>query len=221
MSGKVQKITNKVSGTINKVTSKLTNIPMFQNISKTQAIIWISVLITFILAAIFVYVNYIKPQIIDTVYKTNYEFDKTIKTDLELGSDIKKDINVYLFWACWCPNSNENGTQGIKLHGIWNKLTKMSQQEKKEEFGNNITFHRVEETADDFKDKLKSIGISKIEGFPSIYISYKQYLQETDQTIVCEFDALPNEKNITDFIKDNLKSQKVSKMCKKKPTETN
>lgn len=220
MSGKVQ-ITNKVSGTIDKVTSKLTNIPMFQNISKTQAIIWISVLITFILAAIFVYVNYIKPQIIDTVYKTNYEFDKTVKTDLELGSDIKKDINVYLFWACWCPNSNENSDQGKDLHKIWDALTNMEQHDKKKNFGNNITFHRVEETDDDFKDKLESIGISEIEGFPSIYISYKQYLQETDQTIVCEFDALPTEDNIINFIKDNLKSQKVSKMCKKKPTETN
>jgi hypothetical protein len=257
----------RIKPTINKLLEMISTI-------KTKHWLWLFILVVFILAAIFVYANYIKPQIIEMEYKANYEFDKTINNVsnntgdgstsqptpstpstpstppsdssdsssfmsylISLWSSLAsfmfslffssppsspthsdKDAHIYLFWACWCPNSNTNGAQGSKLHSIWDKLTAMKQKDKNTIFGNNITFHKVEETDDDFNDKLKSIGIGEIEGFPSIYISYKQYLQETEQTIVCEFDALPTEENITKFIKDNLDSENVSEMCKKKPT---
>ena len=50
-----------------------------QNISKTQFMIWGGILVLFIIAAIFVYINYIKPQLVNMEYKANYEFDKKIQ----------------------------------------------------------------------------------------------------------------------------------------------
>ena len=47
------------------------------NISKKSLILWFMLLVLFITAAVFVYINYIKPQLDVMDYKANYEFNNT------------------------------------------------------------------------------------------------------------------------------------------------
>lgn len=194
---------------VNKLKSKIP-----QNISKTQIMVWGVILVSFILATIFVYINYIKPQLIDMEYKANYEFDKTIKDGKQKGADIRKKVDLYLFWACWCPNSNKDGPTGSKLHKMWETL-----QDKVENnditFKNyDIVFHTIQEKDDNFaKEEEKLVGKNNIEGYPSIFMKYTQLVNDKDQEFVCEFDAMPTLENIIEFINDNLAS---SKSCKKK-----
>ena len=50
---------------------------------KMRNLILILVIVSlFIGAAVFVYVNYIKPQLIEMDYKPNYEFDKVVENKL-------------------------------------------------------------------------------------------------------------------------------------------
>jgi len=103
-------------------TNKLPN--PFVGLSKSQIILWIIIpLVLFIAAAIFIYVNYIEPQLMKMDYNANYEFDKTVENSISTsGVDTRKKVNLYLFWACWCPNSNQEGATGKKLHDLWDKV---------------------------------------------------------------------------------------------------
>ena len=185
-----------------------------QNISKTQFMIWGGILVLFIIAAIFVYINYIKPQLADMEYKANYEFDKTIQDKGGKKADIRKHVDLYLFWACWCPNSNKDGPTGEKLHEMWETLQEKVKN-KEISFKNfDITFHTIQEKDDNFKsEEEKLVGKDNIEGFPSIFMKYTQMIDNKDQEFVCEFDAMPTLENITEFIGDNLRS---SAACKSK-----
>ena len=77
---------------------------IFNNVSKKHVILWGGLLVVFILAAIFVYVNYIQPQLVEKEYEENYEFDETIKNkNSGIGIDtITKKVDLYLFWAFDC-----------------------------------------------------------------------------------------------------------------------
>ena len=34
---------------------------------------------------------------------------KLFKYKIAQKADIRKRVDLYLFWACWCPNSNKDG----------------------------------------------------------------------------------------------------------------
>ena len=59
------------------------SVKQFLTINKEVLILWGILLVIFIIAAVFVYVNYIQPQLVDMEYRANYEFDKTIENELK------------------------------------------------------------------------------------------------------------------------------------------
>jgi len=180
------------------------------NISKKTWLLWFILLASFIAAASFVYINYIKPKLDVTEYKANYEFDSTSTASIKNTKKGKK-ATVYLFWADWCPNSNTQSTAGKKLHDTWDKLNSQYKQGKFTVDNNKLTFLKVNECDNDFAAHEAKVTKTEIEGFPSIYIMYDDYIPDTDgkmvpQTIIYELDATPSEDNIKDFINSALES---------------
>ena len=78
------------------------SVKQFVGNNKKKIILWIVLLVIFIIAAVFVYVNYIQPQLVDMEYRANYEFDETIENELKPQGlkGPKKPATIYLFWAC-------------------------------------------------------------------------------------------------------------------------
>lgn len=178
---------------------------IFNNVSKKHVILWGGLLVVFILAAIFVYVNYIQPQLVEKEYEENYEFDETIKnTNSGSGIDtITKKVDLYLFWACWCPNSNKEGATGTRLHGVWDKIEDDYKNGKWGTKNFKINFKKIEENDAGFttSEQIVKNG-SGIEGFPSIFLRFND---KDGVSTVYEFDASPTEENIKEFIKTVLK----------------
>jgi len=113
--------------------------------------------------------------------------------DTDVNQPPKKGLpTFYLFWACWCPNSNKQSTRGKKLHELYDVI--------KTKFNGKVNFIRTMEGDDDFvtHEKLVTKG-SEIEGFPSIYMVY----DDNGEKVSVEFDAFPTEEAITEFINDN------------------
>src|SRR6056300_769235 len=106
---------------VNSIIQGANNALLKYNISKKSLLLWLLLLIIFIIAAVFVYVNYIKPQLDVMDYKANYEFDNTDSSKLQKSSVTKK-ATVYLFWAEWCPNSNKESSTGRLLHKVWDDV---------------------------------------------------------------------------------------------------
>ena len=192
-------------------TNKLPN--PFVGLSKSQIILWIIIpLVLFIAAAIFIYVNYIEPQLMQMDYNANYEFDKTVENSIStIGVDTRKKVNLYLFWACWCPNSNQEGATGKKLHDLWDKVEDDYKNKKWNVKKYKLNFKKINENDNDFgyyESIVKKNG--EIEGFPSIFLVYDDFVPEKDTSsgsthrIVYEFDASPTEENIKEFVKTAL-----------------
>lgn len=179
------------------------------NISKKTIMLWLFLLVAFIAAAVFVYINYIKPQLDVMDYKANYEFDGTDDSSLKKSS-VSRKATVYLFWACWCPNSNKESSTGKQLHDTWDSVEKQY-KEKKWTVGNDkLTFLKVSESDNDFAAHEAIVTKGEIEGFPSIYIVYDDFILDKDtntkvkQKIIYELDATPTEETVKNFIKSAL-----------------
>jgi thiol-disulfide isomerase/thioredoxin len=179
------------------------------NISKKSLILWFILLVLFIAAAVFVYINYIKPQLDVMNYKANYEFDSTDDSKLKKSS-VSRKATVYLFWADWCPNSNTESATGKSLHSTWNKITEESKKGTWNVGNDVLTFVKVNECDNDFAAHEATVTKSEIEGFPSIFVVYDDYVLDKDtntkvkQTIIYELDASPTEETIKNFIKSAL-----------------
>ena len=194
---------------VNSIIQRANGALLKYNISKKSLLLWLFLLIVFIIAAVFVYVNYIKPQLDIMDYKANYEFDSTDDSKLKKSSVTKK-ATVYLFWADWCPNSNTESSTGRLLHKVWDDV-ESQYKNNKWNINDKLTFLKVNECDNDFTVHESIVTKSEIEGFPSIYIVYDDYVLNPDtniktkQTIVYELDATPNEDNIKNFIESALK----------------
>ena len=191
------------------------SVKQFAYNNKKKIIIWIVLLIIFIIAAVFVYVNYIQPQLVDMEYRANYEFDETIENELKpdtTSRGSKKPATIYLFWACWCPNSNKESMTGKKLHDTWDLLEK-EYIDKKWSPSNkySLDFKKVSEKNVNF-DKFQKIVVKsgEIEGFPSIYLVREEKITNEGghamENIVYEFDANPTTSNLKEFISHVLKN---------------
>jgi hypothetical protein len=73
-----------------------------------------------------------------------------------------------------------------------------------------LTFVKVNECDNDFAAHEATVTKSEIEGFPSIFVVYDDYVLDKDtntkvkQTIIYELDASPTEETIKNFIKSAL-----------------
>ena len=201
---KLSSVKNKILSVGSSINSVLKN----NNVSKRNLILILVIVSLFIGAAVFVYVNYIKPQLIEMDYKPNYEFDKVVENKLtSRGRDAYKNVDMFLFWADWCPNSNKEGSTGTKLHSVWDKVEDDFKNKRFTVNGFNIRFKKINENDNDFGHYESVVrGKGEIEGFPSIFIVYKKFGKNTttnmdqEDKIVYEFDAMPSEENIKELI---------------------
>lgn len=176
------------------------------NISKKSLILWFMLLVLFITAAVFVYINYIKPQLDVMDYKANYEFNNT---DDNKGNALSRKATVYLFWAEWCPNSNKESATGKRLHDTWDKITEDNKKGTWKVNNDILTFVKVNECDNDFSAHESKVTKSEIEGFPSIFVVYDDMVDDGNnnkvlQNIIYELDANPTEDTIKHFIRSAL-----------------
>lgn len=182
--------------------------------SKKTILLWLVVLVFFIAAAVFVYINHIKPKLELTDFKANYEFDKekSADTTMKQAEVVPKNATVYFFWACWCPNSNDADEPGKMLHDNWKQIEEEYKTQEWNVTPHKLSFVKVSENDNDFTEKeakVKNDG-EEIDGFPSIFIVYDEFhLNEKTKlkekiTIKNEMDTVPTKENIKKFIIDNL-----------------
>lgn len=189
------------------------SVKQFVGNNKKKIILWIVLLVIFIIAAVFVYVNYIQPQLVDMEYRANYEFDETIENELKPQGlkGTKKPATIYLFWACWCPNSNKESMTGKKLHQVWDTIEDEYKNKKWSPSSNySLDFKKVSENNVDFVTMEKLVKKSgEIEGFPSIYLRKQEKVTNAGgpgmEYVVYEFDANPTIENLKEFISHVLK----------------
>ena len=151
-------------------------------------------------------------------YRANYEFDKTIENELKPNdlkpNDLKgpkKPATIYLFWACWCPNSNKENITGKKLHEAWDTIEDEYENKKWSPSSKyKLDFKKVSENNVDFATMEKLVKKSgEIEGFPSIYLRKEEKVTNEGghamEFVVYEFDANPTIENLKEFISHVLK----------------
>ena len=194
---------------VKSIAEKANNFLVKTNVSKKTIILWAIILVFFIGAAVFVYVNYIKPQLDVMNYKANYEFDNVDDSALSKSS-VSRKAKVYLFWTDWCPNSNQESATGKRLHSTWDSIESQYKENKWKVNNDKLEFIKVSECDNDFAVHEAVVTKSEIEGFPSIYVVYDDYVLDketntkTKQNIIYEMDATPSEDNIKNFISSAL-----------------
>jgi len=171
MSSILNKMPSALTGTVDKVKGFLFN--------KNFLIIMVVVSI-FLGIAFYVYNTYVAPRI-NPDFVPNREFTG--------DGDDTRDATLYFFGVDWCPYSKK-----AKPH--WDKVK--NKYDNKTE--NNITLHfreidgeKNERELENFENEYLVPNNKKIDGYPSIWM-----VKGKD---VIEYDAKPNVKSLTEYIK--------------------
>ena len=140
----------------------------------------IFIVAVFLGVALFVYNNYIAPRI-NPDFVPNREFT----TDGD-NADI---ATLYFFGVDWCPYSKKAKPHWEKVKSKFNGRTE-----------NNVTINFVEidgekqeKELENFENEYLTPNKKKIDGYPSIWM-----VKGND---VIEYDAKPNTKSLTEYIK--------------------
>ena len=163
-----QQTTSKISDKLKGATTSL---------GKNYKVIIIIILCAlFILAAYYVFKNYVQPKI-NKDYKPNREFDETVSNQSDVGV-----ADVYMFKVDWCPHCK-------KALPIWEDFS--SEYQDKKINGYRLNFILVDGEAEpDTTDKFN------IEGYPTIKLV-------KDNQII-EYDAKPDRDTLLQFLNSTL-----------------
>ena len=140
--------------------------------------------IIFIGVALWVYNNYILPEIISPEYKANKEWDSSDNND-EGG----KKADIYLFYTNWCPHCKDIMKEGDLIknidQGSWVKFKNKYNDVIVN--GHSIIFHEIDcEVDESLANKFD------IQGYPTIK------LKKGDEII--EYDAKPSLETFEKFV---------------------
>ena len=141
-------------------------------ISNQRFFLMLFIALIFIIAAVYVYNNNVKPRI-DADYVANKEFLKKLS-----GEEGGQTLDLIYFYTTWCPHCKNSKPE-------WNKFR--DKMENKEINGYTINFLEVDCEKDE-----KEANKYNIEGYPTIKL--------LKGSSVIEYDAKPDSKTLSQFI---------------------
>jgi thiol-disulfide isomerase/thioredoxin len=141
-------------------------------ISNQRFFLMLFIALIFIIAAVYVYNNNVKPRI-DADYVANKEFLKKGS-----GEEGGQTLDLIYFYTTWCPHCKNSKPE-------WNKFR--DKMENKEINGYTINFLEVDCEKDE-----KEANKYNIEGYPTIKL--------LKGSSVIEYDAKPDSKTLSQFI---------------------
>ena len=153
------------------------NANFLQTLTSARTITMIVVTLVFIIAAVYVYRQYIKPRI-SGLYVPNKDFVPEEEESEEDSTSTNADM--YFFYTTWCPHCKN-------AMPIWNKLKQETPSV------NGVKINYIEVDCDKEKDLAEKY---KVEGFPTIKLVYNGR--------VIEYDAKPELDTLRQFLTSSI-----------------
>ena len=158
------------------------NANFLQTLTSARTITMIVVTLVFIIAAVYVYRQYIKPRISGT-YVPNKEFVPEEDSEEDTTTSMNgtsTNADMYFFYTTWCPHCKN-------AMPVWNKLKQETPSV------NNVKINYIEVDCDKDKDLAEKY---KVEGFPTIKLVYNGR--------VIEYDAKPELDTLHQFLTSSI-----------------
>jgi len=148
-------------------------------LSNKKFLFYILIVAIFVGAAIFVYINYVKPKM-NTSYVANKEYQNQQNDDNQSG----ESADLYFFYTNWCPHCKSAKPVMAKLVDYLHSQNGMV---------NNVQVNYIPVDCEADKQTAERF---EVEGYPTIKLVYG--------TKVIEYDAKPDLETLKQFLNTSL-----------------